>query len=110
MVYDHYFRTNGFNVPNEVECPEPVEGLHFVYLLFCNDESLYCGCTSDLKKRMGEHRSGEAALWTKMRRPLKLVYFEAHESLLAARRRERQIKGWTVKKKTNLITGVWQKA
>jgi predicted GIY-YIG superfamily endonuclease len=42
-----------------------------------------------------------------MRRPVKLVYFEAHDSLISARRREKQIKKWTIKKKMNLIIGAW---
>ena len=97
----------------EVECPERsdsgVEGICFVYLLLCRDDSIYCGSTFDLKNRLKKHNHGEGALWTKMRRPVKLVYYETQESLLAARRRETQLKGWTVKKKINLIIGVWKK-
>ncbi len=96
-------------IPNEVVCPELVEGQFCVYLLHCSDGSLYCGSTENLKNRLKEHNSGEAAVWTKMRRPVKLVYFETHDSLLSARRREKQIKGWTKQKKMNLITGVWEK-
>jgi putative endonuclease len=92
-----------------VECPEPVEGLFCVYLLLCSDQSLYCGCTNNLKRRLVDHNTGEGALWTKRRRPVTLVYFEHYDSLVSARRREKQIKGWTVKKKHNLISGVWCK-
>ncbi len=80
-------------VAKEVECPEPVEGRYYVYLLLCNDNGLYCGSATNLKNRLKEHIYGEAALWTRMRRPVKLVYSEAHDSLLIARRREKQIKG-----------------
>jgi predicted GIY-YIG superfamily endonuclease len=38
-----------------------------------------------------------------MRRPLQLIYFEAQASLIKARRREKQIKGWSYAKKLNLI-------
>ncbi|MDO8565872.1 MAG: GIY-YIG nuclease family protein [Candidatus Moranbacteria bacterium] len=93
----------------EVECPEPVEGTFFVYLLVCKDTSIYCGSTADLRNRVKEHNSGEAALWTKMRRPVKLVYYEPHESLITTRRREKQIKGWVKQKKMNLIAGKWKK-
>ena len=93
---------------NEVECPEPVEGQFHIYLLKCSDQSLYCGSTADLRNRLKEHNHGEGAIWTKMRRPVKLVYFEVYGSLLSARRREKQIKGWSIKKKTNLIMGVWK--
>jgi len=95
-------------MPNRVECPEHVEGQFYVYLLLCSDTSLYCGSTEDLTNRLNEHNSGEGASWTKIRRPVKLVYFESHKSLLSARRREKQIKGWTTKKKINLITGFWK--
>ncbi len=111
MVYDQLFKMEktSLKIPNEVECPEPVEGHYFVYLLQCCDQSLYCGSTSDLKNRLKEHNAGEAAVWTKIRRPTRLVYFETHDSLLSARRREQQIKGWTINKKLNLINGVWKK-
>lgn len=92
----------------EVECPEPVEGEFFTYLLLCGDKSFYSGATSDLKNRLREHRLGEAAVWTRQRQPVKLVYFEVYTSLVAARRREDQIKGWTRKKKMNLIMGKWK--
>ena len=111
MVYDQHFRMQKttIKIPNEVECPELVEGQYYVYLLCCSDNSLYCGSTGNLKNRLNEHNAGEAAIWTKMRRPVKLLYVETHDSLLSARRREKQIKGWTITKKMNLITGVWKK-
>jgi putative endonuclease len=91
----------------EVECPEPVEGHYYVYLLICSDQSLYCGSTGDLKNRLKEHNAGEAAVWTKMRRPVRVVYFEMHNALISARQREKQMKGWSISKKMNLIFGVW---
>jgi len=93
----------------EVECPEPVEGVFFVYLLVCSDGSIYCGSTKNVKNRLKEHNSGEGSCWTKNRLPVKLIYCEPSDSLVSARRREGQIKGWTVKKKLNLISGVWGK-
>jgi putative endonuclease len=97
----------------EVECPEWSEaeskGKYYVYILLCKDLSLYCGSTCNLRNRIKEHNLGEAATWTKKRRPIKIVYYEIHDSLLSARRREKQIKGWTVKKKLNLISGLWKK-
>jgi putative endonuclease len=87
----------------KVECPEPAEGQWFVYLLECNDKTLYCGSTNNLIRRLHDHNAGIAAQWTKMRRPLQLIYFEAQASLIKARRREKQIKGWSYAKKLNLI-------
>lgn len=97
------------NNTQEIKYPEIVEGQCYLYILSCNDNSFYCGSTFDLKNRIKEHNVGEAAVWTKKRQPVKLVYFEIHDSLLLARRREKQLKGWTRAKKLNLINGFWAK-
>jgi putative endonuclease len=94
---------------NRVECPEPVEGQWFVYLLECKDNSLYCGSSDKPDRRIRDHNAGIAAQWTKMRRPIQLIYYEIWSSLLEARRRESQIKGWAYSKKCNLIKGKWSK-
>jgi putative endonuclease len=102
MVYDHHKIQNiKFKLPR-VECPEPVEGQWLVYLLECKDGSLYCGCTDNIVRRLYEHNKGIGAQWTKIRRPLQLVYFEFWNSLLKARQRELQIKGWRNVKKRYL--------
>ena len=44
-----------------------------VYLVKCSDNTLYCGITNDLKKRMKAHNSGKGAKYTRSRRPVKLV-------------------------------------
>jgi putative endonuclease len=44
-----------------------------VYLVRCSDNSLYCGISNDLKKRLLEHNSGKGAKYTRSRRPIKLV-------------------------------------
>ena len=44
-----------------------------VYLIRCPDESLYCGATNNLKKRLEAHNSGKGAKYTKFRRPVELV-------------------------------------
>ncbi len=109
MVFDHRKTQNvKFKYPR-VECPEPVEGQWFLYLLECKDNSLYCGSTNNPVRRVSDHNAGIAAQWTKMRRPVQLVYFEIWNSLLEVRRRELQIKGWNYAKKSNLITGKWNK-
>jgi putative endonuclease len=45
----------------------------FVYLVRCSDQSLYCGITNDLKKRLFAHNSGKGAKYTRSRRPVELV-------------------------------------
>lgn len=92
-----------------VEYPEPVEGRWFVYLLECSDHSIYAGSTDNAVRRIHDHNSGTAAQWTKMRKSVQLIYFEIWGSLLEARRRELQLKGWSRNKKLNLVKGSWKK-
>ena len=68
--------------------------MFFVYLLRCSDNSLYCGWTTDLEKRIEAHNSGRGAKYTKTRRPVELVYYEECESKSAAMKRE-----WFIKHK-----------
>ncbi len=68
---------------------------YFVYILECVDKSCYVGSTNNVGERLNRHNAGEAAEWTKNRRPVKVVYLEEHDSLLLARQREEQIKGWS---------------
>jgi len=64
----------------------------FVYILkSLKDNQLYIGSTSNLKKRLKEHNSGLVTS-TKLRRPLKLVYFEGYVSEKEARQREHNLK------------------
>ena len=79
----------------------------FVYMLRCNDESYYVGHTDDLEKRIAEHNEGKMSGYTKTRLPVNVVYsqdFCARDEALIA---ERQIKGWSRKKKEALIKNDW---
>ncbi len=76
---------------------------YFVYILKCKNNELYAGFTSSFKKRVREHRSGNGCLYTKNRRPVKLVYFEVWPEFTKAKLRENQIKDWRREKKENLI-------
>lgn len=64
----------------------------FVYLVRCKDNSLYCGITNDVGKRMLAHNSGKGAKYTKTRRPIHLVYMEVHTDKSHAAKREWFIK------------------
>ncbi len=75
----------------------------FVYLLECRDKSLYCGWTNDLEKRVKEHNSGKASKYTKVRRPVKLVFFEESKTKSAAMKREFEIKSFSREKKLSLV-------
>ena len=50
---------------------------NFTYILKCSDGSLYTGWTNDLERRVKAHNAGKGAKYTKCRRPVELVYFEA---------------------------------
>ncbi len=74
-----------------------------VYILECADDSLYIGCTNDIARRLKQHNNSKfGAHYTKLRRPVKLVYSESFNTLSEARRREFQIKSWRREKKLAL--------
>ncbi len=75
-----------------------------MYILECADKTLYVGCTNNLKRRLEQHNdSKQGAHYTKIRRPVILVYSETFVTLNEARGREAEIKNWTRQKKLNLI-------
>lgn len=77
---------------------------HFVYILECADGSLYTGSTHDLDKRLKQHNESKSgAHYTKIRRPVKLLYSESFSTFREARQREAELKGWTRAKKAGLI-------
>ena len=76
---------------------------YFIYLARCSDNTLYTGSCNNVKAREIKHNKGEGAEYTKQRRPIKMIYLERFKTLIEARKREKQIKGWTRIKKENLI-------
>ena len=76
-----------------------------MYILECVDGSYYTGSTWELERRLGEHQSGLGANYTAKRLPVKLVYCEEYDRVDDAFRREKQVQGWTHKKKLALIQG-----
>lgn len=79
--------------------------MYYLYLLRCSDNSLYCGQTKDLQKRIQEHNFDniKSAKYTKGKRPVKLVYFEKYKTINEALKREFEIKKMTKSKKEILI-------
>lgn len=79
---------------------------HF-YILRCSDNSLYCGMTSNLDKRIKEHNLGNSkgAKYLRAKKPVFLVYSEKHPDIKAAMNRELQVKKWTKAKKEALVKG-----
>ena len=77
---------------------------YFVYILECSDKTLYTGIATDIQRRLDEHNnSDKGAKYTKIRRPLKLVYTEESENRSSASKREYEIKKLSREKKLELI-------
>lgn len=77
----------------------------YMYILKCRDNSYYTGSTVDLNRRLWQHNNGEGANFTKRRLPAELVYYEEYPRIDEAFYREKQVQGWTRKKKEALIEG-----
>ena len=74
-----------------------------LYIIRCNDDSLYIGITSNLKKRIESHQKGTGAKYTRGRGPFEVVYTEIHPDRSKASRREFALKKLTLKQKLDLI-------
>lgn len=78
----------------------------YVYFVRCNDNSLYCGYTTNLKRRLKEHNTGKGAKYTAARLPVFLVYYEEFNSKEEAMSREWHIhhdKQYTKQKKEEMV-------
>ena len=64
----------------------------FVYLLRCGDDSLYCGWTFDIERRLGDHRAGRGARYTRSRLPVSVAAVLELPDESSARREEARIK------------------
>lgn len=71
--------------------------LSYFYVLYCKDQSLYAGYTTDLKRREAEHNSGNGAKYTrpKSRRPLQMIYAESYPTRSEAMKAEAAFKKLT---------------
>jgi putative endonuclease len=77
---------------------------YYVYIVSDNTRStLYIGVTNDLERRIYEHRNPDKASFTQQYHCVHLVYYEQFPDVHAALAREKQLKGWTRKKKDALI-------
>jgi putative endonuclease len=73
---------------------------YYVYILECSDKSYYTGVTNNLERRMWEHETGfDPRCYTFKRRPLILRYSIHNTDIMQAIAWEKQIKGWSIKKK-----------
>src|SRR5690554_2617957 len=77
----------------------------WMYILECSDESYYVGSTNNLDSRIIQHQNGEGANHTTKRLPVKLLYYEEYNRVDYAFYREKQVQGWSRKKKEALMKG-----
>ena len=75
----------------------------YMYILECSDGTYYTGSTNNLELRLHQHLNGEGAVYTRTRLPVKLLYFEQFSRIDDAFFREKQVQGWSRKKKEALI-------
>ncbi len=79
--------------------------MYFVYIIECGDKSLYTGITTDLKRRLEEHKAGTGGHYTRAKGAVKIVYSEEHQNRSSASKREAEIKKLKREKKLALVSG-----
>ncbi len=77
--------------------------MYFLYILECNDKSLYTGITNDLDKRLSTHLNGKGSKYVRSRLPFELKYTEEFETKSEALKREIFIKSLNRDQKINLL-------
>ena len=83
---------------------------YFVYILKCKDKSYYTGVTNSLERRIEEHNIGkDSSAYTYNKRPVELVWYEVFSNIEEAISIEKQIKGWSRRKKEAIINDEWEK-
>jgi putative endonuclease len=76
--------------------------MYFVYILRCRDGTLYTGITTDVARRLAEHKSGKGSHYTRARKGDTIVYVETKRNRSFALKREAEIKSLSREKKLNL--------
>jgi predicted GIY-YIG superfamily endonuclease len=77
-----------------------------MYILECSDGSYYVGSTTNLEARLWQHNSDtDGPLYTRRRRPVRLVFNAPFESIVEAFAFEKRVQGWSRKKREALIEG-----
>lgn len=79
----------------------------YMYILRCGDDSYYTGHTDDIEKRLAEHINPGKISYTTARLPIQLIYLQEFETRAEAIAAEKQVQGWSRRKKEALIEGDW---
>ena len=94
----------------EIVCPSTSSGQAiltknkwWVYIIQCKDGSFYTGVTLNIKRRFQEHKEGRGGRYTLLHKPFKIIFSESFNTKQEALKREKQLKGWSRKKKENFI-------
>ena len=77
--------------------------MNHIYIIECEDGTLYTGWTNNLEKRFAAHCADKGAKYTRSHKPKAIVYEESFDTPQAAMAREYQIKRMSRKKKLDLI-------
>ncbi|MBI3997127.1 MAG: GIY-YIG nuclease family protein [Candidatus Omnitrophica bacterium] len=77
----------------------------YLYILQCEDASLYTGIALNVQQRLARHQAGKGSKYVRSKGQVTLVHMEPHKTKSAALRREREIKSWSRRKKMALIYG-----
>lgn len=82
---------------------------YYVYILLCSDGTYYTGMTNNLERRILQHKSGyKKDSYTYSRRPIELKWYLQCTNPSEAIRIEKQIQGWSHRKKEALINENWK--
>jgi len=74
-------------------------------MLLCSNHAIYTGWTTDINRRLSQHKSGRGANYTKMNSPVELIYWETQKTNQTARKRELALKKMTHQMKKNITNG-----
>lgn len=88
-----------FNTHTSLRRKNPKPPVYFVYLLLCKNGSIYTGITTNVKRRLVEHKAGTGAHYTRAFGAIKILYTEKVKSRSAATKREYEIKQWSTARK-----------
>lgn len=81
----------------------PAERTYYVYMLASKTRRLYVGVTNDLERRVWQHRTKAIEGFTSKYNIERLMWYESTSDVMAAIKREKEIKGWRREKKIKLI-------
>ena len=77
--------------------------MYHVYILECADGSLYTGITTNVERRLAEHKAGKGGHYTRAHTVVRVAYTEEYSDRSSASKREAEIKRWPRSKKLELI-------